>query len=126
MAKRKDRGEGLKITILVEGKTEQAFEPHLVDFLKNRLTGRMPFLDFFPCDGRVDTADKLRRTVKVLLYASVNAITASDRDLPATTELKYLLESRRGWATVIHGFRSTRWHSFVVAGKFLNVLPKRE
>jgi hypothetical protein len=57
----------LKITILVEGKTEQALKPHLIDFLKSRLAGQMPLLDFFPCHGRVYTADKLRRTVEGLL-----------------------------------------------------------
>ncbi len=57
----------MKITILVEGKTERAFKPHLLDFLKNRLAGRMPNLDFFTCDGRIYKETKLRRTVENLL-----------------------------------------------------------
>ena len=57
----------MKITILVEGKTEKAFKPHLLEFLKSRLDGRMPNVDFYPCDGRVYTEDKLRRTVEDLL-----------------------------------------------------------
>jgi hypothetical protein len=57
----------LKIAILVEGKTEQAFKPYLLDFLRNRLAGRMPLLDFFPCHGRIHTGEKLRRTVEDLL-----------------------------------------------------------
>jgi hypothetical protein len=57
----------LKITILVEGRTEIAFKPHLREFLKNRLAGRMPHLDFFPCDGRTYKEAKLRRTVENLL-----------------------------------------------------------
>ena len=59
----------MKITILVEGKTEQAFRPHLLEFLKDRIAERQqrPHLDFFPCHGRVYKEDKLRRTVEALL-----------------------------------------------------------
>ena len=57
----------MKIAILIEGKTEQAFKPHLLDFLKRRLGKRMPNLDFFPCHGRVYKEEKLRRKVEELL-----------------------------------------------------------
>jgi hypothetical protein len=57
----------LRIAILVEGKTEKAFRPFLLEFLRNRLAGRMPGIDFFPCDGRIYTGAKLRRTVEDLL-----------------------------------------------------------
>jgi Domain of unknown function (DUF4276) len=57
----------VKISILVEGKTETAFKPHLIAFLKSKLAGRMPRLDMFPYDGRIPTADKLRRIVENLL-----------------------------------------------------------
>jgi hypothetical protein len=57
----------VKISILVEGKTETAFKPHLVSFLRSKLSGRMPRLDMFPYDGRIPTADKLRRIVEYLL-----------------------------------------------------------
>jgi hypothetical protein len=57
----------VKISILVEGKTETAFKPHLVAFLQSRLVGRMPRLDMFPYDGRIPIADRLRRTVDNLL-----------------------------------------------------------
>jgi hypothetical protein len=57
----------LKITVLVEGKTERAFKPHLLNFLKSRLAGSMPNVDFFPCDGRIYKEEKLRRTVENLL-----------------------------------------------------------
>jgi hypothetical protein len=57
----------VKITVFVEGKTEQAFKSHLLEFLKNRLAGRMPNLDFFPCNGRIYKDNKLRRTVEHLL-----------------------------------------------------------
>jgi hypothetical protein len=57
----------VKITILIEGKTERAFKPHLVAFLEPRLTGRMPRLDMFPYDGRIPTNSKLRRVVENLL-----------------------------------------------------------
>jgi len=43
----------MKITILVEGRTEDAFRPHLIEFLKVRLAGAMPRLDFYRRDGRI-------------------------------------------------------------------------
>ena len=51
----------------MEGRTEQAFKPHLIEFLKPRLSGKMPRLDPFVCDGRVPIGEKLRRTVYNLL-----------------------------------------------------------
>lgn len=57
----------MKITILVEGKTEMAFKPHLRAFLQSKLQGRMPRLDMFPYDGRIPKDDKLKRIVERLL-----------------------------------------------------------
>lgn len=54
----------MKITILVEGKTERAFKPHLLNFLSSRLEGQMPHLDMFTFDGRIPTKEKLRRVVE--------------------------------------------------------------
>jgi hypothetical protein len=67
MAQWPHRGACLKITVLVEGKTESAFKPHLVEFLKSKLIGNMPRLDFFRYDGRIPKEDKLRRAVENLL-----------------------------------------------------------
>ncbi|HEY6334213.1 MAG TPA: DUF4276 family protein [Blastocatellia bacterium] len=57
----------MKITILVEGRTEKAFKTHLIGFLKTRLAGQMPRLDMFPYDGRIPKADDLQRKVQNLL-----------------------------------------------------------
>jgi hypothetical protein len=57
----------VKIAVLVEGKTEKAFKPFLVEFLKTRLEGRMPNIDPFVYHGRIPKEDKLRRTVESLL-----------------------------------------------------------
>ena len=57
----------MRIAILVEGKTEQAFKPHLIAFLQTRLAGRMPKLDFVPYDGRIPTRNKLKRVVDNLV-----------------------------------------------------------
>jgi integrase len=57
----------VKITILVEGRTEKAFAPHLREFLRKRLAGPMPNIDFFPCEGRIFKEEKLRRAVEDLL-----------------------------------------------------------
>lgn len=69
MAQRSPWGAGVKITVLVEGKTEQAFKPHLRAFLNGRIPERhrRPHLDFFPCHGRVYKEEKLKKTVKDLL-----------------------------------------------------------
>ena len=57
----------MRIAIMVEGKTEKAFKPHLVSFLETRLAGRMPRLLVHKFDGRIPKADKLRRIVERLL-----------------------------------------------------------
>lgn len=57
----------MKIAIIVEGKTEKVFIPHLREYLKTHLPGNMPKLDPFPYDGRVPKGDKLRRVVASLL-----------------------------------------------------------
>lgn len=59
----------MKITILVEGRTEQAFKPHLTRFLRERLAGRMPRIDMFPYHGPIAKGEALRRKVATLLTA---------------------------------------------------------
>ncbi len=56
----------MRIAIIVEGKTEQVFMPHLRRYLENRLL-RKPNLDALPHDRRIPTEDKLRRLVASLL-----------------------------------------------------------
>ena len=57
----------MKISILVEGKTEKVFLPCLRAFLKARLPGKMPRLDPDVHHGRIPTGDRLRRDVERLL-----------------------------------------------------------
>ncbi len=57
----------MKISLVVEGRTEVAFRDALRRFLAPRLAGRMPKLDPVPQDGRVPTRDKLQRLVERLL-----------------------------------------------------------
>lgn len=57
----------MKISIIVEGKTEKAFMPYLREYLKTRLPGGMPQLDPFVYDGRIPKGDKLKRVVANLL-----------------------------------------------------------
>jgi hypothetical protein len=57
----------VKIAILVEGRTEQAFKPHLTAFLKTRLAGQMPRLDMFVYHGRIPKEEDLRTKVEKLL-----------------------------------------------------------
>ena len=53
----------MKITLIVEGKTEKAFLPFLQEFLKSRLPGKMPKIDPFLYHGRIPTGQKLQRVV---------------------------------------------------------------
>ncbi|MEZ4528261.1 MAG: DUF4276 family protein [Desulfobacterales bacterium] len=57
----------MKITLIVEGKTETAFKPHLIEFLEKRLPGRMPELDFNPYHGLISAGEKLKSVVRHLL-----------------------------------------------------------
>ena len=54
----------MKIVILVEGETERAFHDTLVEFLKQRLPGKMPKLSFQGQRGRIPTGEKLRKVVE--------------------------------------------------------------
>lgn len=60
----------MKISIIVEGKTEKAFLPCLRKFLQLRLPGSMPRLDAVPYDGRIPKTDKLKRVVGKLLQGN--------------------------------------------------------
>lgn len=68
----------MKIAILVEGATEQAFKQILLDFLKSRLQQQMPRLKFIPDHGRIPKEEKLRRKVENLLSGTdaFNAVIA--------------------------------------------------
>ena len=57
----------MKITLIVEGRTEKAFLPCLRGYLQGRLAGRMPTLDVSPYHGRIPTESKLERAVRRLL-----------------------------------------------------------
>ncbi len=57
----------MKITLIIEGKTEKAFLPHLRNYLAKQLANRMPKIDIVPYNGRIPTSDKLRRVVENLL-----------------------------------------------------------
>jgi len=57
----------MKIAIIVEGETEQAFMPYLRKFLETRLVGSMPKLKPISYDRRIPTNGKLKRTVDSLL-----------------------------------------------------------
>ncbi len=57
----------MKVSLIVEGKTEKQFLHHLRDYLQPRLSGRMPHLDVVPYNSRVPKEDKLRKVVFNLL-----------------------------------------------------------
>jgi hypothetical protein len=57
----------MRIALLIEGKTEKAFLPHLRRFLEGYLEFTMPKLDPVPYHGRIPTGDILKREVERLL-----------------------------------------------------------
>ena len=63
----------MKIAILVEGETEDAFKPHLRQFLQARLANKMPKLVMVRCDGRIPKGNELKRRVERLLKGQKSA-----------------------------------------------------
>jgi len=57
----------MRIALIIEGKTERAFIPHLRAFLQTRLPNAMPRLDVSCYDGRIPTENKLKKRVDHLL-----------------------------------------------------------
>ena len=57
----------MRVALIVEGKTEKAFTPHLKNYLQRHLANNMPRIDVNPHDGRIPTNDKLKRLVAALL-----------------------------------------------------------
>ncbi|MBW4664491.1 MAG: DUF4276 family protein [Chroococcus sp. CMT-3BRIN-NPC107] len=78
----------MKIAILVEGATEQAFKPILVAFLKTRLQKQMPKLKFIPHDGRIPKEEKLQRVVEYLLSDDYDAVIALTDVYTGTKDFK--------------------------------------
>ncbi len=66
----------MKIVLLVEGKTEKVFLPHLRRFLETRLANRMPRMSMQVYDGRIPTGQKLKRVVERLVSESTDAVVA--------------------------------------------------
>ncbi len=67
----------VRIAIMVEGATETAFKRPLHGYLRQRLDGEMPNLDFKPADGRLPKQEKFQREVARYLrtYDAVIALT---------------------------------------------------
>jgi len=90
----------VKISFIVEGKTERAFIPILRRFLQSRLPGKMPRLDPFPQDGRIPKGDKLRRVVANLLDGGADAVVALTDVYTGTNDFEDGSDARtkmRGW-----------------------------
>lgn len=68
----------MRIAIVVEGATETAFRLHLQAFLKDRLAGNLPKLDFAPQDGRIPKGATLKRLVERLLKTNDAVIALTD------------------------------------------------
>ena|GEM_PF-4103597 len=61
----------MKIVIIVEGETEKAFKPFLLEFLKTCLQGAMPKLKFIKYDGRIQIYEQpFSSPFQMVLYLS--------------------------------------------------------
>jgi hypothetical protein len=99
----------VKVSILVEGRTEKAFFPYLRIFLKTRLAGKMPNLDPFVYNGRIPKEDKLRRTVENLLGGrrpsdAVVALTDVYTGTPDFLDATDAKTKMRNWVGTNHRF----------------------
>ena len=98
MANGTDGGAGMKIAIMVEGKTEKAFMPFLREFLRARLANSMPNIDTVPYDGRIPKADKLKRCVENLLSCgkrSADAVIALTDVYTGTNDFSNAQDARK-------------------------------
>ena len=62
----------MKISLIIEGKTEKAFIPKLREYLQTLLPGKMPVLHSVPQNGRIPSGDKLDKLVDNLLRQGRN------------------------------------------------------
>jgi hypothetical protein len=113
-------GEAVKISIIVEGKTEKVFIPCLREFLRPRLPGNMPRIDCLPYNGRIPKEDKLKRIVKNLLLGcngSDHVIALTDvytgTNPPDFTDAGDAKEKMRRWVGV-----NERFHPHVAQHDF--------
>jgi hypothetical protein len=84
----------MKIAILVEGETEQAFKQILIRFLKTRLTNKMPKLKFYPFRGRIPKGNKLKRIVNNYLRVH-DAVIALTDVYTGTTDFTNAYDAKR-------------------------------
>jgi hypothetical protein len=93
----------MKISIMVEGKTERVFMPFLRQFLQTKLAGKMPKIDPVPYNGRIPKKDALKRCVMNLLTAGprpADAVIALTDVYTGTGEFTNALDAKdkmRSW-----------------------------
>jgi hypothetical protein len=90
----------MKITIICEGKTEQAFKEPLNAFLQTLLPGKMPSLRFDVHHGSIPTGEKLKRVVEELLAARLrpaNAVIGLTDVYPSFTDAQDAKIKMREW-----------------------------
>jgi len=83
----------MKIALIIEGKTEKVFVPHLRTFLETRLAGGMPKLEPLLCDGRIPRGERLKRDVERLLCTGkepANAVIALTDVYTGTTPAEFV------------------------------------
>jgi hypothetical protein len=109
----------VKIVILVEGDTEDAFKQILVAFLRARLGARMPRLKFQRQDGRIPTHDKLKRMVQNHFSGKepADAVIALTDLYTGTGEFKTAEDAKRKMRAWV-GIEETRFYPHVAQHDF--------
>jgi hypothetical protein len=67
-----------RIALILEGPTESAFRPILLEFLRQHLSLSMPKFDFLPEGGRIPKGADLKRKVELLLLTNDAVIALTD------------------------------------------------
>ncbi len=111
----------MRIVIICEGKTEKAFKPCLVKFLKSRflelqLKTQLPKLDFLDSGGAIPSGDRLKRIVTRLLSDKknpANAVVALADVYPDFVDAEDAKSKMRQWVGVQpHFYPHVALHDF--------------
>ena len=106
----------MKISLIVEGKTEKAFAPKLRDYLQLLLPGKMPNLQVVPQNGRIPSGEKLNKLVESLLS---NGKTPADHVIALTDVYPDYLDAAMAKAELRESVKNrVRFHAHAAQYEF--------
>lgn len=87
----------MRIVLIVEGRTEEAFKPALKEFLRRILGSHPPTIEVDRCDGLVPRQDHLKRRVVKHLASGADAVVALTDVRPDFEDARDANEKMRRW-----------------------------